>query len=170
MSVLTRNVIFDELDQGRVRIDPFDPSQVGVASIDLTLGGEIRQILNDPKAIRVDDEADYRDHTRVLALNAPYRLDPGVTIHGITAEHITLPDDLCGFLEGRSRFARLGLMIHVTSAFVQPGVSNRQVLEMSNVSSRALEIVAGVRICQLVLMRTEGRAVYAGRFQEQKEI
>ena len=78
--------------------------------------------------------------------------------------------DVLGFLEGRSRFARLGLMIHVTSAFVQPGVSNRQVLEMSNVSSRALEIVAGVRICQIVLMRTEGRAVYSGRFQDQMEI
>lgn len=170
MSVLTRDVILRELEAGRIRIDPFEPSQVGVASIDLTLGSEIRQIVNDKKAIRVDDEADYRDHTRVLALDRPYRLDPGVTIHGITAEQVTLPDDLCGFLEGRSRFARLGLMIHVTSAFVQPGVSNRQVLEMSNVSSRALEIVAGVRICQLVLMRTEGRSVYRGRFQDQREI
>ena len=170
MSVLTRDVILNELDQGRLRIDPFDPSQVGVASIDLTLGSEIREIVNDERAIRVEDSTDYRDHTRVRALSAPYRLDPGVTIHGITAEHVTLPDDLCGFLEGRSRFARLGLMIHVTSALVQPGVSNRQVLEMSNVSSRALEIVAGVRICQLVLMRTEGRAVYRGRFQDQREI
>ena len=170
MSVLTRDVILNELDEGRLRIDPFDASQVGVASIDLTLGAEIREIENDPAAIRVEDDTDYRDHTRVLALDDPYRLDPGVTIHGITSEHITLPDDLCGFLEGRSRFARLGLMIHVTSAFVQPGVSNRQVLEMSNVSSRALEIVAGVRICQLVLMRTEGRAVYRGRFQDQREI
>ena len=93
-----------------------------------------------------------------------------VTIHGITREKVTLPSDLCGFLEGRSRFARLGLMIHVTSAFVQPGVSNRQVLEMSNVSSRALEIVAGVRICQLVLMNTSGEATYRGRFQHQLEI
>ena len=104
------------------------------------------------------------------ALEGSFRLEPGVTIHGITAEHVSLPDDLCGFLEGRSRFARLGLMIHVTSAFVQPGVSNRQVLEMSNVSSRALEIVPGVRICQLVLMRTEGRSVYAGRFKDQRQI
>ncbi|HPG26113.1 MAG: dCTP deaminase [Spirochaetaceae bacterium] len=170
MSVLTRDVILDELDRGRIRIDPLDRSQVGVASIDLTLGREIRQIVDDGTPIRVEDETDYRDHTRVLPLDRPYRLDPGVTIHGITAEHVTLPDDLCGFLEGRSRFARLGLMIHVTSAFVQPGVSNRQVLEMSNVSSRALEIVAGVRICQLVLMRTDGRAVYRGRFQDQREI
>ena len=83
---------------------------------------------------------------------------------------MTLPPDLCGFLEGRGRFARLGLMFHVTSAFVQPGVSNRQVLEMSNVSSRALEIVAGVRVCQLVLMRTEGEAFHDGRFARQSEI
>ena len=170
MSVITRDGILREIEAGRVRIDPFHPSQVGVASIDLTLGDEIREILVEDEPIRVLDETDYRDHTRVRRLDAPYRLDPGVTIHGITAERVTLPDDLCGFLEGRSRFARLGLMIHVTSAFVQPGVSNRQVLEMSNVSSRSLEIVAGVRICQLVLMRTEGRAVYRGRFQDQMEI
>jgi dCTP deaminase len=92
---------------------------------------------------------------------------PGGTIHGITAERITLPTDLCGFLEGRSRFARLGLMIHVTSAFVQPGVSNRQVLEMSNVAGHPLEIHAGVRLCQIVLMRTEGHARYTGRFARQ---
>ena len=170
MSVLTRDVILRELDSGRVNIDPLETSQVGVASIDLTLGREIREIVNNDAPIPVEDETDYRDHTRVLTLDEPYRLEPGSTIHGITLEHVTLPPDLCGFLEGRSRFARLGLMIHVTSAFVQPGVSNRQVLEMSNVSSRALEIVAGVRVCQLVLMRTEGEAVYRGRFQDQREI
>ena len=170
MSVLTRDVILDEIDQGRLAIDPFDRSQVGVASIDLTLGREIRTITNAAAPIRVEDATDYRDHTQVASLDAPFRLDPGVTIHGITEETLTLPNNLCGFLEGRSRFARLGLMIHVTSAFVQPGVSNRQVLEMSNVSSRALEIVPGVRICQLVLMRTEGHAVYRGRFQDQRAI
>jgi dCTP deaminase len=170
MSVLTRDVILRELDEGRIGIDPFDRSQIGVASIDLTLGDEIRVIMNNANAIRVEDATDYRDHTQVRDLREPFRLEPGVTIHGITAEHVTLPDDLCGFLEGRSRFARLGLMIHVTSAFVQPGVSNRQVLEMSNVSSRALEIVPGVRVCQLVLMRTEGRGVYAGRFKDQLAI
>ena len=139
-----------------------------MASIDLTLGDEIREIVNDSTPIRVEDETDYRDHTRVSDLREPYRLEPGVTIHGITAEHLVLPDDLCGFLEGRSRFARLGLMIHVTSAFVQPGVDNRQVLEMSNVSGHPLRIHRGVRICQLVLLRTEGQAVYRGRFADQE--
>jgi dCTP deaminase len=170
MGVLTRDTILREIEEGRVVIDPFDVTQVGVASVDLTLGNELREILAEDDPIRLEDDTDYRDHTRVRDLREPYRLDPGVTVHGITAERISLPDDLCGFLEGRSRFARLGLMIHVTSAFVQPGVSNRQVLEMSNVSSRSLELVAGVRLCQLVLMRTEGRAIYRGRFQDQMEI
>ena len=61
-------------------------------------------------------------------------------------------------------------MIHVTSALGQPGVCSRQVLELSNVSSQPLRIHAGVRICQLVVMRTEGAATYAGRFSNQKEV
>ncbi|HSJ97386.1 MAG TPA: dCTP deaminase [Myxococcota bacterium] len=168
MAVLTRDAIQRELDAGRLVIEPLSPAQIGPASIDLTLGDEIRVLEPGGESIPIRDETDYRDHTRALRLDRPLVLAPGGTIHGITVERISLPDDLCGFLEGRSRFARLGLMIHVTSAFVQPGVSNRQVLEMSNVSGHPLEIHAGVRLCQLVLMRTEGRAVYRGRFADQE--
>jgi dCTP deaminase len=170
MSVLTRDVILREIEVGRVVIDPFTPDQVGVASIDLTLGDEIRVIQPGGGPIDVREETDYREYTRVESLSQSYVLEPGVTIHGITRERVSLPANLCGFLEGRSRYARLGLMIHVTSALVQPGVSNRQVLEMSNVSSRALRIHAGVRICQLVLMHTDGEAVYAGCFARQERI
>jgi len=170
MSVLTREVILREIDAGRVVISPFSRDQVGVASIDLTLGDEIRVIEPNDALIQVRDETDYRAHTRVVSLERPFVLAPGATIHGITRERVELPGDLCGFLEGRSRFARLGLMIHVTSALVQPGVRNRQVLEMGNVSGHPLEIHAGVRLCQLVLMRTEGSAVYEGRFADQDEI
>jgi dCTP deaminase len=170
MGVLTREAILAEMRAGRLVIDPFEPEQLGAASVDLTLGDEIRVIDADAEPIDVRNEADYRDHTTLRRLDAPYVLEPGCTIHGITRERITLPPDLCGLLEGRSRFARLGLMIHVTSAFVQPGVSNRQVLEMSNVSNRPLRIHPGVRLCQIVLLRTEGQAVYAGRFARQEAL
>jgi dCTP deaminase len=170
MAVLTRDVIVHEIESGRIVIDPFESNQIGVASIDLTLGDEIRVIEPGATPIEILDGTDFRDHTHVASLRAPFVLEPGETIHGITRERISLPPDICGFLEGRSRFARLGLMVHVTSAFVQPGASNRQVLEMSNVSSRALRIHAGVRVCQIVLMRTEGAAVYGGRFATQNEI
>jgi dCTP deaminase len=170
MTVLTRDAIFAEIDSGRLRVTPFSRDQVGAASIDLTLGDEIRVIDAGEAPIDVRNGADFRDHTRVRPLDEPYVLAPGSTIHGITRERITLPPDLCGFLEGRSRFARLGLMIHVTSAFVQPGVDNRQVLEMSNVSARPLRIHPGVRLCQIVLMRTEGESRYAGQFADQDAI
>lgn len=170
MSVLTRDVILEEIAAGRITITPLDENQIGVASIDLTLGDEIRQINPAPGAIDIVEETDYREHTRVISLDPPYVLHPGETIHGITRELVELPGDLCGFLEGRSRYARLGLMIHVTSALVQPGVNNRQVLELSNVSSQPLRIHAGVRICQLVVMRTEGTAVYNGRFSDQHDV
>lgn len=168
MAVLTREVIERELASGRLVIEPLAPEQIGPASVDLTLGDEIRVLEPGGECIPIRDETDYRDHTRARKLDRPFLLAPGGTIHGITVERIALPTDLCGFLEGRSRFARLGLMIHVTSAFVQPGVANRQVLEMSNVSGHPLEIHAGVRLCQLVLMRTEGTARYDGRFARQE--
>jgi dCTP deaminase len=170
MTVLTRDVIFAELDAGRIRIDPFERDQVGSASIDLTLGDEIRVIEDSGAPIDLSPDVDYRDHTRVQRLAEPFVVEPGTTLHGITRERISLPMNVCGFLEGRSRFARLGLMIHVTSAFVQPGVDNRQVLEISNVSLRPLRLHAGVRLCQIVLMRTEGEAVYQGRFARQDAI
>jgi dCTP deaminase len=160
-------VILKELETGRLVIDPLDLDQIGPASIDLTLGSEMRVIEPGATPIPIRDETDFRDHTTTHSLEQPYVLEPGGTIHGITVEKVCLPDDLCGFLEGRSRFARLGLMIHVTSAFVQPGVQNRQVLEISNVAGHPLELAHGVRLCQIVLMRTEGRAVYGGRFAAQ---
>ncbi|MCG8588710.1 MAG: dCTP deaminase [Proteobacteria bacterium] len=170
MAVLTHDSLLREIDAGHLVIEPLERDQVGVASIDLTLGDEIRVIERGPEPIDIADDSDYRDHTRVASLADPYVLEPGATIHGITRERIRLPGNLCGFLEGRSRFARLGLMIHVTSALVQPGVYNRQVLEMSNVSGHPLRIHAGVRICQLVVMRTEGEAFYRGRFADQDRI
>ena len=168
--ILTRDVIRREIEAGRVLIDPLVPDQIGPASIDLHLGDEIRVMHQGSEPVAVTDDADYQKITDVRALDAPYALRPGETIHGITRERITLPGDIGGWLEGRSRFARLGLMIHVTSGFVQPGVTSRQVLEMSNVAGRTLLIHAGVRLCQIVLQRCEGSAVYAGRFARQDRL
>ena len=168
--ILTHDVILREIASGRIVIDPFVADQVGPASIDLHLGDEIRVMEGGPPIVELDEDADYRTVTVVRPLAGRYVLRPGETIHGITRERIRLPPDVGGWLEGRSRFARLGLMIHVTSGFVAPGVDNRQVLEMSNVAGRPLAIRAGVRLCQIVLQRTEGEAVYRGRFAGQDKL
>jgi dCTP deaminase len=169
MGVLTRDVILREIRSGRLRIEPFELGQVGPASIDLHLGHELRvprPIQNGP--VPVSDDEDPQVESDLVVLDEPFVLLPGRTVHGVTRERVIFPPDLCGWIEGRSRIARLGLTVHVTSGFVHPGVANHQVLEMSNVSGMPLAIHAGVRICQIVLQRTEGEAVYEGRFRSQR--
>jgi len=168
--ILTRDVILREIASGRLVIDPLDRAQIGPGSIDLHLGDEIRVMAGGPEQIEVTEAADYRAVTRLERLDHPYVLRPGETIHAITRERIRLPPDVAGWLEGRSRYARLGLMIHITSGFVAPGVDSRQVLEMSNVAGRPLVIHAGVPVCQIVLQRCEGGAVYTGRFARQDSL
>lgn len=165
--ILTRDIILAEIEAGRILVDPFHPDQVGPASIDLHLGDEIRLLEGGPDVIEVDDEADFLAVSRTEKMVEPYLLAPGETIHGITRERISLPGNIAGWLEGRSRYARLGLMIHVTAGFVSPGIQNRQVLEISNLAGRPLRIHAGTRLCQIVLQRCEGSAVYDGRFAKQ---
>ncbi len=166
--ILTRDAILAEIDAGRVVVDPLAPDQIGPASIDLHLDDEIRILDGGPAVIDVNDDADYLAVSRTERMTGPYELAPGQTIHGITRERLTLPGDISGWLEGRSRFARLGLMIHVTAGFVSPGVNNRQVLEISNLAGRPLAIHAGTRLCQIVLQRCEGSAIYQGRFARQE--
>jgi dCTP deaminase len=168
--ILTREAILRELAAGRLAIDPLADDQIGPASIDLHLGDEIRVMEGGGEEVAVTEDADYRSITRLRPLDRPHVLAPGETILGITRERVRLPPDLAGWLEGRSRFARLGLMIHVTSGFVAPGVDSRQVLEMSNVARHPLLIHAGVRLCQIVLQRCDGSAVYAGRFARQDHL
>ncbi|HZJ71828.1 MAG TPA: dCTP deaminase, partial [Planctomycetota bacterium] len=143
--ILTHDVILAEIAAGRVAFEPYEPDQVGPASVDLHLGDEIRVASGPPAPVDVNDAADYTRFTELRRLDGPYVLAPGETIHGVTRERVRLPEDVAGWLEGRSRYARLGLMIHVTAGFVAPGVDARQVLEMSNVAGRPLVLHAGVQ-------------------------
>lgn len=168
--ILTREKVLSEIAAGNLAIDPFDETFLGPASYDLHLAAEIRVLNPYVKCVDVTEDADYVRFSKVEHLAKPYDLRPGQTILGITRERIRLAPHLAGWLEGRSRFARLGLMIHITAGFVAPGVNNRQVLEISNVAPYTLRLHAGVRIAQLIVQRVEGEAVYSGRFAQQMEI
>jgi dCTP deaminase len=76
---------------------------------------------------------------------------------GITREKITMPNDMIGTLEGRSRYARMGLAVHVTSALVMPGSDNHQVLEIVNFAPFPVTIRAGMRISQIIFEKLDSR-------------
>ncbi|CAG8790871.1 6188_t:CDS:2, partial [Racocetra persica] len=86
----------------------------------------------------------------------------------ITREMVSLPPDICALVaEGRSRFARLGLSVHITASFIHPGVKNQTVLEIFNASSLTLALHPGTKVCQMIFMTMEGQAEYSGIFQGQ---
>jgi dCTP deaminase len=170
MGVLTREEILREIHQGTIEIDPFEEDQVGPGSIDLRLGNEFRVFKKLRNACTVEDQITLEDLTERIEIKDTFTLMPGETVLGITHEKIKLPANICGWLEGRSRFARMGLVIHMTAGFVQPGINNRQVLEIGNLAPFPLVLRPGVRICQIVLERTEGKASYHGTFMDQDKL
>lgn len=167
MGILTHDVIMQEIALGHIGVDPFTADQVGPASIDLHLDATFWAFENRHAVHDVTETSDFELLTHRLDDVPEMLLQSGETVLGITRERVTLAPSLCGWLEGRSRFARLGLAVHVTAGFMQPGIANRQVLEMTNLGPTPLRLHPGVRICQLIVQRCEGEATYRGRFAAQ---
>ena len=172
MAVLTHNEIIKAIKRGKIKIEPYDESQIGPASIDLTLGNEFRIFKSHQAPYHVRNDANFEDITekRAIKNGESIVVNPGEMILGITVEKITLPEDLCGRLEGRSRFARFGLAIHITAGFVQPGISNHQVLEIANLGRAPLALYPGTKICQFIFEECKGKAKYQGRFARQERV
>jgi len=166
--ILTKKEILSEIKKKRVRISPFNPRAIGPASIDLTLDKHIRVFKNLKKSVPVRSNIDYKTITHKKTIKGKFTLKPGELVLGITKEKIRLPGDICAWLSSRSRFARLGLMVHITAPFIQPGINNQQVLEIFNASIYELDLIPGEKLCQLVLQRCEGSAKYMGKFKKQK--
>ncbi len=172
MAILTRNEIRKAIDQGLIRIEPLEESQIGAGSIDLTLGNEFRIFKKHRGIFHIRDESDFEDLTEFVSLKEGETIivEPQEMILGITKEKISIADNYCGWLEGRSRFARFGLAIHVTAGFMHPGISNRQVLEIVNLGHARLALYPGTRICQIILEKCIGRAKYSGKFALQNRL
>ncbi len=155
--ILSDRDIRKYLNSGRIRITP-PPSdeQIGPTSVDLTLSDEFYVF---KKGVKKVDLSTVKHGDVLQKVNAKKMvLKPGEMILGKTLERITLPADMCGKLEGRSRYARLGLAIHVSSSLVQAGSDNHQVLEIVNLSPTTITLHAGLRVCQIMFMHISSPA------------
>jgi len=175
--ILTRNEILKSVHTGDIVIDPFEEEALDAASYDMTLYHQIRVFiegLNEIDLMEMAQNANMlMDITRIVEIPAEsyYLLKPGELVLGMTVEKLTLPPNIAGSLEGRSRFARMGLMVHVTASFLQPGLRNtRQVFEIFNASRNAIKLRSGVKIAQVIFERCEGMATYSGVFANQREL
>jgi dCTP deaminase len=148
--ILSDNDIRKLLKKGAIKISPLEDDQIGPASVDLTLSDEWHFFKSELKKKIVDlSKVPFQKAFRVKTAKSMV-LRPGQMCLARTKEKITLPENIMGNLEGRSRFARMGLVIHITSALVQPGSDNHQVLEIVNLAPFPVKLHAGMRISQVV--------------------
>lgn len=168
MSILTRDEILKAVEAGEIQIDPFELGSVGPGSVDLRLSPHFKVFKKPRKVVVIDDAVDYREFTETVTAPQGMLLMPDESILGWTLEKIRIADNLCGWLEGRSTFARLGLMVHISASFMQPGLDNHQCLEMTNFSPNPMSVMPGTRICQFIFEKTIGSAHYRGKFCDQQ--
>lgn len=149
--MLSDETIRMHVQTGSLRIEPFDEQAIQPASIDLRLGSGAfySRPVDGGGHIDVSRAEDVEASFHHSPLTQTIDLLPGDFVIATTAERITLPDNLVGIVNGKSSLGRLGLLIHATAGFVDPGFSGQITLELSNVSRNPLLLRAGMRICQM---------------------
>lgn len=167
MSILAGNELLKEIKCGNIIITPLHESSIGPASVDLRLSYAIRVYKNIYNPI-IDDKPNYKRYTDPVDLRkSDFMLMPGQGALGITIEKIELADTICDWLEGRSCFSRIGLLVHISASFMQPGINNHQVLELFNLGMNPIKLEEGIKVCQFIFQRIIGKARYSGQFKVQ---
>jgi dCTP deaminase len=152
--ILSDVTIREEVEAGRIVIDPFDETCVQPSSVDLHVDSRFRVFANS-RYPYIDVKEEMPDLTEIVEVDEgePFILHPGEFVLGSTSERVRLPDDLVARLEGKSSLGRLGLLIHSTAGYVDPGWDGYLTLELSNVANLPITIYPGMKIGQISFFR-----------------
>ena len=152
--VLSDRTIREEIAKGRIIIQPLGEGCVQPASVDLHLGRNILVFQNN-RVPYVDIRKPNDRLTEMVTVgdDDPFMLHPGEFVLGITLEHVEVPDDLVARLEGKSSLGRIGLLIHSTAGYVDPGWRGNLTLELSNVSNLPITLYHRMKIGQISFLR-----------------
>jgi dCTP deaminase len=152
-SVLSDGTIRRLVGEGRIAIEPWDPSLVQPASVDLRLGASFR-VFHNHRAAAIDLEDPPARLTELIEIgeDEPFVIHPGEFVLGRTLEWVRLPDDVVARIEGKSSLGRLGLIVHATAGFVDPGFEGTLTLEITNLTRIPIVLWPRKPIAQLSFM------------------
>jgi dCTP deaminase len=152
--VLSDRTIAALIAEGRIGIDPYDESLLQPSSVDVRVDRFFR-VFHNARYPYIDVKQPQDALTEVVEVDGddPFILHPGEFVLGSTLERVALPDDLVARLEGKSSLGRLGLLIHSTAGFIDPGFDGHVTLELSNVANLPITIYHGMKIGQISFMR-----------------
>ena len=152
--VLSDRSIREEIEEGRIVIRPLGEGCIQPASVDVHLDRNILVFRNN-RVPYVDIRANTEQLTEkvVMGDDDPFMLHPGEFVLGSTLEHVEVPADLVARLDGKSSLGRIGLLIHSTAGYVDPGWKGHLTLELSNVSNVPITLYHRMRIGQISFSR-----------------
>lgn len=155
MAILSDKDIKEHLRSGKITINPLTNPKVQIqpSSVDLRIGNEFKgfKIIRKP-CIDPMDQSDLESYMESFHLEdgEPFIIHPGEFTLATTYETIKLPNDLVARVEGRSSMGRLGVTMHVTAGFIDPGFHGKITLEISNIGKMPVALYTGQRVCQIV--------------------
>ncbi len=154
MAILSDVDIKKCLKDGKIVIDPIkDEKQIQPSSVDLRIGNEFKgfKIITKPYIDPFDD-TDLESYMTSFHINKeePFIIHPGEFTLATTYETVKLPDDIVARVEGRSSMGRLGITMHVTAGYIDPGFEGKITLEISNIGKMPVALYPGQRVCQIV--------------------
>jgi dCTP deaminase len=160
VSVLSDGTITRLVEEGRIRIDPWDPALVQPASVDLRLGDSFR-VFHNHLAPAIDLRRPPENLTEEVVVPAgdTFVIHPGEFCLGRTLEWVELPDDIVARIEGKSSLGRLGLIVHATAGFCDPGWKGTLTLELNNLTRVPIILHPGLEIAQLSFMMLDRPAL-----------
>ncbi len=152
--VLSDRTIREEIEAGRLVFDPYDSAMVQPSSVDVRVDNRFR-VFHNARYPYIDVRQPMDDLTELVEVSGeePFILHPGEFVLGATLERVALPDDLVARLEGKSSLGRLGLLIHSTAGYVDPGWEGTLTLELSNVANLPIKLYDGMKIGQISFQR-----------------
>lgn len=175
--VLSDRSIKEALAAKRIVIEPLNGRDIQPASVDLHLDKTVLVFRNSSEPY-IDVRKDLTGLTERLEIDVdrPFILHPGEFVLGSTLERIELPNDIVARLEGKSSLGRIGLVIHSTAGYIDPGWKGHLTLELTNVARLPITLYYGMRIGQISfqMMTTEvdrpyGSSELGSRYQNQTD-
>jgi dCTP deaminase len=152
--ILSDKTLRAQIAAGHILIEPYDPASVQPSSIDLRVDRYFRVFRNHTTRV-IDVKENQEDLTELVEINDDdcFILHPGEFVLGSTAERLVVPDDLVARIEGKSSLGRLGLLIHSTAGFIDPGFDGHITLELSNVANLPITLYPGMKIGQVSFLQ-----------------
>jgi dCTP deaminase len=152
--ILSDRTIREQIDAGRIVIDPLDLGCIQPSSVDLHVDRFFRVFRNHTMGY-IDVKQDLEELTELVEVGDDdvFILHPGEFVLGSTAERVGIPDDLVARLEGKSSLGRLGLLIHSTAGFVDAGWDGHLTLELSNVANLPITLYPRMKIGQISFLQ-----------------